>query len=349
MHAEKIIGKPDTDKIRQWMGSDGRKILVYHRDADGVCSAAIFLKFFPDFETVPREGPIVDNEFLKTLVSKKPGVLVFLDIPVDQEWKKILKLVESLPKLRIMILDHHIPVKNMNSASVIHINPMFHGDAYIPASCVIFHLFRKMGFDVDPWMWISIIGLIGDYGMKDCGWMMKEYNEKKLDPPIASLFRASDIISSAITLKGVDGAEKSLRLITRSSKFEDLRHSEELQKWNKTVQSEVRKIVDDFEKRKEVVSEKKLIFYEIRSKMNITSIIATITAEKHPDSIIIIRKKSGDSWKISLRCQEGKISVGDLAKYASTGIGSGGGHVKSSGALVNSWEEFKERVFEYLK
>jgi single-stranded DNA-specific DHH superfamily exonuclease len=268
---------------------------------------------------------------------------------VDQEWKKILKLLDKLQNLRIMIIDHHIPVKNMNSASVIHINPMFQSDAYIPASCVVYQLLKNMGCDVEQWMWISIIGLIGDYGMKDCAWMLKEYDKKNRDPPCDALFRASDIISSAITLKGAEGAEKSLRLITKSGKYDDLRNSEELKKWNETVQSEVKKIVDDFGKRKEAVPQKKLIFYEIRSKMNITSIIATITAEKHPEAIIIIRKRSGDNWKISLRCQEGKINVGDLAKFASGGIGSGGGHVKSSGALVNSWEEFKERVLEYLK
>jgi single-stranded DNA-specific DHH superfamily exonuclease len=212
----------------------------------------------------------------------------------------------------------------------------------------MFHLLKGMGFAVDEWMWIAIIGLIGDYGMKDCAWMMKEYDAKKMEPPCESLFRASDIISSSITLKGAEGAEKSLRLIVSSQKYDDLRKSEELKRWNEIVQGEVRKIVDDFEKSKEAAANH-VIFYEIRSKMNITSIIATITAEKHPEAIIIIRKRSGDFWKISMRCQEGNVNVGDLAKFASDGIGSGGGHVKSSGALVNSWETFKERVFLYIE
>lgn len=349
MRADKIIGKPDIARIKAWMSGGGRKILVYHRDADGVCSASLFLKFFSGFETLPREGPVIDNDFLKVLIGKKPDVLVFLDIPVDQEWKKIHKLQESVPGMKMMILDHHIPVKDMNSERLVHINPMFHGDAYIPASCVMFHLLKGMGFAVDEWMWIAIIGLIGDYGMKDCAWMMKEYDAKKMEPPCESLFRASDIISSSITLKGAEGAEKSLRLIVSSQKYDDLRKSEELKRWNEIVQGEVRKIVDDFEKSKETVPNKNIIFYEIRSKMNITSIIATITAEKHPEAIIIIRKRSGDFWKISMRCQEGNVNVGDLAKFASDGIGSGGGHVKSSGALVNSWETFKERVFLYIE
>ena len=83
--------------------------------------------------------------------------------------------------------------------------------------------------------------------------------------------------------------------------------------------------------------------------MNITSIIATVTAERHPNHIVIIRKKSGNFWKISLRYQAGKVSVGDLAKFATRRMGSGGGHIKSAGALANNWETFKERVLEYLE
>ncbi len=348
MLPEKIIGKPDTKKIRAWMSAKGRKVLAYHRDADGVCSAALFLKFFPDFSTLPREGPIIDDKLFRELAAKRPDVLVFLDIPVDQEWKKILKLRTKLPKLKIMILDHHIPVRDMNSDGVIHINPMFCGDVYIPASCVVYSLLQQMGFKIEQFMWISLIGIIGDYGMKDCDWMFNEYRKAGMEPPCELLFRASDIISSAITLKGVEGAEKSLKLIVQSARFDELKRSYQLNRWNTVVQAEVRKIVTDFEKNRETVPGKRLIFYELHSKMNITSIIATITAEKHPDDIIIIRKRSGDNWKISLRYQAGSISVGDLAKFASDGIGSGGGHVKSAGALVNDWNGFRKRVFEYV-
>ena len=349
MQTEKIIGKPDLEKIRKWLGEKAKKVLVYHRDADGVCSAAIFLRFFPDFATIPREGPILDSGFFKAIIEKKPKVLVFLDMPIDQEWQKIVKLMDELQGLRIVIIDHHLPEKDMNSERIIHINPMLGGNnVYIPASCVVYELFREMGYDVKRMMWISIIGIIGDYGMKDCAWMLKEY-KRYGGVPHCELGKASDIISSAITLKGVNGAEKSLGLLMRSMDYDEFKGSKELARWNVVVQREVRKIVNDFEKRKELVPGKKLIFYEIKSRMNITSIIATITAEKHPDAIIVIRKKAGDQWKISLRYQAGKISVGDLAKYASKGIGSGGGHVKSSGALVNDWEKFRDRAFEYLK
>lgn len=346
MLSQKIKGKLDIKKINEWLSEDGKKILVYHRDADGVCSAAILMKFFPEFESIPREGPIIDKQFFRHIVSKKPKVLVFLDMPIDQEWKKVLKFCEDLRELKIIIIDHHLPEKNMNSPRIIHINPMFKADVYQPASCVIFELFRQMKYDVIPFRWISIIGIIGDYGIRDCEWMFEEHKKEGGDPH-CELSKMSDIISSSITLKGTKGTEKSLRLLIKSSKYEDFKKSDELSEWNKIVQREVKRIVNDFERRKWRAG--KVILYEIKSKMNITSIIATITAEKYPKNIIIIRKKSGDHWKISLRYQAGTMSVGDLAKYASRNIGSGGGHVKSAGALVNDWDKFKENVFKYLE
>jgi single-stranded DNA-specific DHH superfamily exonuclease len=341
----KIAWNLNLKKINGLLIAGGRKILVFHRDSDGVCSAAVLLKFFADFETIPREGPIIDKEFFERIVSKKPGLLVFLDMPIDQEWKKVLSLCDELPDLRIIIIDHHIPEKNLNSARIIHINPMFSGPAYIPASCVVFELLRQMKYDVAPHRWISVIGVIGDYGMKDCAWLLRE-QKKYSDTPISEFFRMSDIISSSITFKGLKGAEKSLGLLVKSANYWDFEKSEELTEWNRIVQKEVRRIVADFEKNKSQSG--KVILYEIKSKMNITSIIATITAEKYPKNIVIIRKKSGDHWKISLRHQDGSVSVGGLAKFASKGIGSGGGHVKSSGALVSDWEKFRDNVFIYL-
>ncbi len=351
MLPEKIIGNPDTRKIEQWLRARGRKLLVYHRDADGVCSAALFMKFFPDFISIPKEGPIIDSRFFKDIVSRKPDVLAFLDMPIDQEWKSVMKLIDVLPDLNILILDHHLPEKNMNGERIIHVNPMFQGKTYIPASCVIYQLFSKMRYNVKPVMWISLIGIIGDYGMKDCYWMFKEYKKYTKShggPSCEDLDKASEILASAITFKGVLGAEKALKILSSVRNYDDMKKSEDLKKWNIVVQNEVKRIVNDFERNKEM-PEKNVIFYEIKSRMNITSIIATITAERYPDYIVVIRKRAGDLWKISLRYQEGKLSVGDLAKYASNGLGSGGGHVKSAGALVNDWKEFRKRVMEHVK
>ncbi len=349
MPVKKVLNEVDLSKVGDWLEERGKKILVYHRDVDGVCSSTILMKFFPELETIPREGPIIDKKFFRRIVSENPKVLIFLDMPVDQEWEKVFKFRKELPDLKILIIDHHVPEKDMNSEHIIHINPRFlKGEYYIPASCVVYELLRKMKYDVKPYLWISLTGVIGDYGVKDCEWMFKE-QEKTSKIPHHKLFKFSNIISSAITFKGLRGCKKALELLLKSEGYEDFEKSRDLRTWNTIVQKEVKRIVNDFEKRKEVFEKERLILYEIKSRMNIASIIATVTAEKHPNYIVIIRKKSGNFWKISLRYQAGKVSMGDLAKFCSKGIGSGGGHVKSAGAFSNNWEEFRKRVFEYLK
>jgi single-stranded DNA-specific DHH superfamily exonuclease len=203
-------------------------------------------------------------------------------------------------------------------------------DAYIPTSYVVYKILEKMKCDVKPYKWIACAGIIGDYGK-----CMMEREIMKHGK------RVSDLITSAIVLKSVKGSEKAKKLLIRSETPYDFSTSE-LEKWHKIFVKEKNRIIADFETKKEIYGD--FIFYEIKSRMNLTSTISSVISERYPRNVIIIRKKSGDFWKISLRCQSGKLNVGEIARKASEGIGSGGGHEKSSGAVVNDWETFKKRV-----
>ena len=87
-----------------------KKVLIYHRDADGIASSALLLKFFPDFEAIPRKGPKMDDNFLKSIEKKDPFLIVILDIPADQEYKSMKRLASKLPSCRFVVIDHHIIV-----------------------------------------------------------------------------------------------------------------------------------------------------------------------------------------------------------------------------------------------
>jgi single-stranded DNA-specific DHH superfamily exonuclease len=338
--------KANLKEVGRLLSSEGKKILIYHRDVDGVCSAALVLKFFRGFETIPREGPIIDKKFFNKLAYKRPDVLLFLDIPADQEWKKVLKLKGISEYTKVLIIDHHIFERNMNSFGMIHINPRFERkEIYMPASCVVYKILETLNFEVKPFGWICMIGVIGDHGLEDCKDILRK---EILSYPHETLVRISEIISSVITLKGLKGAEKTLDLLVKSKTYKTLESSERLNGCYELMKREIARITKDFERNKKVYPEKKLIFYEVKSKLNITSIIASVLAEKYPNDIIIIRKKSGRNWKVSLRCESGERNVGDLAKLSSRGIGSGGGHTKSAGAYVRDWEEFKRRIVRSL-
>ena len=56
-----IAAKEDVKRAASFLRTRGRKLLFYHQDADGVCAAALVLKFFPGFEALAREGPRMED------------------------------------------------------------------------------------------------------------------------------------------------------------------------------------------------------------------------------------------------------------------------------------------------
>lgn len=343
-------------KVENVFQSEGKKILLYHTDLDGVCSATIFLKFFPGFETIPREGPLIGDRFLQELVDKKPDVLVVLDIPIDQEWQKIDRIKEKLPDLRIVLIDHHVPEKDLNSDLDIHINPRFEENVYIPTSCMIYNLLKEMGKEVKDVLWISVIGTIGDYGIKDCKKLFDEAREAYPglvgDNPMKSKFRdISEYILASFILYGVKGVAKSLDILMATKQLGEVMENEYFLKSRKLVKKEINRILSDFQKRRKEYENLDLYIYRIESRLNMASTISSLIAEKYPDKIIIMKKVSGDHIKVSARCQTGEINLNEILKEAVSGIGSGGGHEKAAGAIIKRQDidEFEKRVIEMIE
>ncbi len=343
-------------RSEEFLLSNGRKLLFYHKDADGVTSAALILKFFPEFKAMPREGPMIDEDLIKRVAQEMPSVVCFVDLPVDQEWKKLLKITSL--GIRILIIDHHAIETDMNSNDIVHINPRLDKttkEVYMSTSCIIYNLFEKMGYYTKPIVWISAIGIIGDYSFKDCGDVLKECKDFYPDsfsyknPFKSKIGTASKLISSAVTLKGLKGAQNGLRLIMKSKNYNSFIESPVLKKWDKIVKDELDIVLKDFEKNKEVYEDVGLIMYELKTKMNMTAVISTILSPKYPNYVLIIRKRSEEGWKVSLRYQEDGIDVGEMAKMLSKGIGLGGGHKHAAGALITDWNLFKKRVLKLLK
>lgn len=339
-------------KIGKFLDTPGKRLLFYHHDADGVCSAALLLKFFPGFESMPREGPRIEEDFADNVVKKKPDLLVFLDIPIDQEWRAVKKIQEKIPGLRVLIIDHHIPEKDLNSKNTVHYNPKFKRDIYLPNAYLMYRILEGLGKDVKPCGWIAGMGIIGDYGFRECSGFLKGLEKEKPgilkgDPFSSKLGRATELISHAITLKGLKGAKQSLELLLGSEDFESFAANPQLKKWSRGVRKEIEKILGSFEK-EAVPYPGGLLEYRIISRLNLTSIISTILATQNPLKVIMIVKKAEKGWKVSLRCQSGRVNLGALTKKAVKGIGSGGGHKKAAGALVRDLELFRERLLKGL-
>lgn len=336
------VSAKEIEKLRDFLDIRGKKVLFYHRDCDGVCAAALWLRFFSDFEARPREGPGMDNRFVRYVIDQDPDLLVFLDMPVDQEWKRIGKILDSLPDVRILVIDHHIVEKDLNAGRVLHINPKFRHDIYLPAAFLVYRVLEKLGEDVGEVKWIAALGVVGDYGFEDC----RDFLDKA---GIKNLNKGVEFISAAITLKGLKGANLVLKILLASDSYREFLKTKTLGLWKKYVEKEFRDVIGNFRKEKEEHRDANLVIYTIKSRLNFTSVVATHLSDKLPDKVILIGKKGKDMWKLSVRNQSGKVNVGDLVKKCVKGIGSGGGHKKAAGGIVKDWEKFKRRILEGLK
>jgi single-stranded DNA-specific DHH superfamily exonuclease len=336
-------------RIGEFLKAPGKRLLFYHHDADGVCSAALLLKFFKGFEAIPLEGPRLGEGFPAEVAGKKPGLMVFLDIPIDQEWRTLGNIQKIIPGLKILVVDHHILEKDLNSKDLVHHNPRFNTEIYLPNAYLTYRILEGLGKRVKPYKWIAGMGIIGDYGFRECRTFLSGLGPLVSGDPLESkLGRAAELISYAITLKGLRGARESLQLLLKDEGFEAFARNPLLNKWRKTVKREIDRILKDSEKEGIRYPGIGLTEYQIKSRLNITSIISTILAKDNPGQIIMIVKESPAGYKVSARCQSGRVNVGELFKKAVEGIGSGGGHKKAAGALVKDLELFRERLAKLL-
>ncbi|NOX71927.1 MAG: DHH family phosphoesterase [Candidatus Micrarchaeota archaeon] len=352
-----IFDENALEKLKKIFSSDGKKVLVYHRDADGVTSAAQLMKFFSGFTTICREGPIIDDKFIRQLSDINPESITFVDIPADQHYEKLQHLLHRIEGVKISVIDHHPFERDLNELGMVHINNMLldeYKNMYMPASCIIWKMLSAMGFESERYSWIAGIGVIGDYGTKDCPDVIESVRRK--DPKLvegdimaSTLSKGAEMISASITVKGVWGAGYSLRKIVASGSFYDFISDNKLSRWHEMLSKEIKRITEDFEKNGKKDDGKGSVIYEIKSDFSISSVISSLISEKYPNMVVIIYKKWDNMYKVSLRCQDGHVDVGSLAKAASAGIGSGGGHRKAAGALVKDINGFIKEVTNALE
>jgi len=355
----------DIKKISEILNSDGKKMLFYHGDADGVCSAALVGRYFYGFEFQSRRGPMMDTKFVNYLIESKPDILVFLDLPVDQELKELQRIVKKLPKIRILIIDHHIFDVELNTKNITHVNPRFHDrDAYLPASYLVYKMIELMGKDVKDVkddIWLSVIGIIGDYGV-ECtdvlGECRKEYPELIGEDMFSSrLAEGSEMINAAVTLFGFRGMDEIFKSLIKAHSYDDFGEKSKFKKWKHDIDQEIKKIMARFETEKKKSESKVLemhkgiIFYLIETELSLNATISTLITKKHDDDVVMVIRKAEDDhgYKISSRCQSGRVDVAALMKKATKGIGNGGGHPKAAGAFTVDLGMFKSRVIRELK
>jgi single-stranded DNA-specific DHH superfamily exonuclease len=348
-----MLDRHKLGKMEAFLTAEGKKYLYFHRDQDGTCAAALFMKFYGGFTPITKKGPRFTEESIKTLIRKRPDLVVFLDLPVDQEWKALDRFRKEVPSARIIIIDHHVYEKDMNSDSVVHVNPLFKRKVYQSASYLVYRILKQLhGDKVRRFCWISMIGAIGDFDLKNSGDLVKECRENFPhllgdDPHKSELAKGSKLLGDTITKSNWKGALEALEVLVKAENFDDFSSVKKFRKYSKEVDREFARVIRDA--KREELPDHNLLILDIESDLSMVSNVSNYFSQKYPDRVIIVMKKSDVEWKMSIRFQNGHINLGSIAKRASKGIGSGGGHPRAAAALVSDWDEFKKRFLKELE
>ncbi|MCD6477563.1 MAG: DHH family phosphoesterase [Candidatus Aenigmarchaeota archaeon] len=329
--------------------------LVYHKDADGVCSAVLLSKVKnPTLSSPNDSNGIKISDSLMERLNELPKA-VFTDLPVDQmPYERI--------KVKTLVIDHHIPTRDLNNYdNFIHLNPRFKmPNAYLPASYLVYRILEKKYKNIKKYSWIAGVGVVGDRGTNSCRDLIDvierdypellikdKYNPKKMWSSELGFF--SKLIDSSKGVKGIRGIMKSYEIFLNAEKPEDIKNTE-LMNYYRRFQRELENLIMDFRYHSEFFPETNAYMYRIESKYNIESTLSTVLSEKNPDAAIFVyRIKNG--LHISARCQTGRINVADVLRNLSEGIGSGGGHPQAAAASIRKEHanRFLERLRNYLE
>ena len=359
---ERTIG-PAVEFMKK-IEAKGKVVIIHDDDCDGVCSAAVTgLLIKRIFDYIPKMlstewNVSLTEKVVAQVLKEKPTHLIFVDTP---ELSKTF--VAKLKKhMKILIIDHHVPEKY---SGVVYCNPRaYEAGLYLPASYITYKIFEKMVESKDV-MWISAVGVLGDYGVRNCKDLFEEL--KLLSPELIGdaelnneiLYENSvvglltKIVDSGRVVAGKNGAEFVSKTLFKVKDYHEILdgltgESKTLLKWNDTARKEFERLKKDFKKSSKPIWGN-VLFYEFDSKLRLKSTLATSVGKSYGNKIVVIGQRSGKYFDISLRKGKNvKVDLAMLVKRACKNIPDslGGGHPEASGARIPA--KYKDRFLKNL-
>ena len=328
-------------KSRKFLERLEKPTIVYHKDTDGVCSAALLEEIISG-SAVPNDGPGIQlSEGLMESLKDSESI-VFLDLPVDQ-----LSIIEELQNKDIFILDHHPPEKNLTNDNILHQNPRFEdSDTYHPAAYLVYKIVEE---NVEGISWKAGVGVVGDHGVEDCPDIFEKVKEETPEAigdrehtydemKESKLGVIADMIEASKMVKGTEGIKQSQKIIKKADNPNEVFETE-LKDFYEIYKKELGKEMDNFETEADYFPETNSYLYAVTSDYSIGSDLSTGISNEKPDAVVIIYQKESYGMKISGRCQSGRVDVSKIIKEAVGEHGSGGGHPQAAGGFVEKGKE----------
>lgn len=326
-----MISKEQINELRSFLDKSENPLFFFDDDADGLCSYLLFKRYIDRGKgVVIKTSPVLDVPFLRKVEEYSPDVVFILDKP------KVSEDFISKVHVPLVWVDHHTPVE---AKGVKYFNPRVNDpDVYLPTSYVCYKVVKQD-------LWIATCGVVGDWLIPDfIDDFMKEYPDlvEKTDNPGDILYKQpfgkiirifsfilkgkiSEVNSSISILSKIKGPYEILNRTTSKARYIYRR----FEKINKEYQEILDKAI------KSATDDKILVFFYPSKKMSFTGDLSNELSYLFPDKLIIIGRKKGDDFRLSLRSKIHKLPK--IIKKALENVeGYGGGHEYACGGNVKA-------------
>jgi len=329
--------KEQAQEFINSISSEDKVALITDHDPDGFTSGTLFYDFCKK-----QKAEIKQFTFTRGITSIDALSLEDYNkiITTDLAASQVAPILEKYQNKKILFMDHH-PKDAELPNSIIEYRTIDRG--YIPSARSAYELTGGKS-------WIGLAGTVADVGYR------YPENDKFIKTSLKEIetdletFKTKVVfpISNCILFLNKD-PEKAFNLIQNMQTPKDISSIEE---YSKPIEDEVRKVIADFERKKEIING--AIFFYFESKYPVKPAINGISLKPGNEENIYLfaTTKGDDKISISARSQTKKMNMKTLLKAGIKNIpeAQSGGHFAASGATINKeyLEQFKQNIREFL-
>lgn len=316
-------------------------IIFTHVDLDGISSAFFLEKILENQNKNLVEIKFLDynlnlrDELAIELKQKKISKVFICDLGLDSSHLEDFEYLRR--EFDVFLIDHH-PLNNSVEKKNILKTHLF------DCASMIVYFLAKDFFDVEEWDWLLCATMFSEFSYnktENFEFMQKRY-------PLITLDNLS------LSVPGIIGRKIFNALVYYKSDIKKVyeivknKNLEELDDINQIIEDEINFHVEKFSNEAILNKEKSIYFYELDSKFQIASVVATLISKIKPESLILILEKEKNNYKISGRNQGGNFNVGEIMIKAVSNLegAKGGGHPPAGAARFNfeDLEKFKQNI-----
>lgn len=371
-----------SDIILSSIFREDSAFLMFHDDADGCCSAAIFQKLISDcskrsligFGAPERHSVELTDGLTRKIKEKNPRFIISLDLPLRDSVTDLRKLLDYL-KAEMLIYDHHVISKPFEwPPQCIYVDPRNFGLGDIPASYYSFRLYEHYSGKQDL-CWIAAVGVVADYRTDTCRDLIEEV--KRHYPklyPYKEINQSTALLSPLVTIGDTlnagyqhspdsSGAIIAVKALNEAINEGDpstvlegrTKHSAILCRFKERIDREMDEYLYQIESRAEFLINSMLMFYHIKPKYEIVSRLSSKLQHLYSKTIIIVLAPlNSNLLKVSLRRgKEVRIDLAELAHETTKNLesASGGGHPDAAGCVIDAKDAdpWKQNVIDYVR